>query len=190
HPTGAHDAFPAPATAALAGAPGPLASPVNAGWFPDGGVPGRTSGNVPDHTSGSGADPDSSGRDRTSGGPYRGRRRRHERLAEEPAFASDLPSRGRRHRRQQPGPPDVHGPRPGGAPQPARAPYAGRQEQGQHGPAGRAQSRRPGEARGAEAFVQDLPLRGRRHRRTTRPDDGRQLAGAGATRPGRGRHRA
>ncbi|MEO3883807.1 CHAP domain-containing protein [Nonomuraea sp. B5E05] len=126
--------------------------------------------------------------DHPSGGPYRGRRRRHERLAEEPAFASDLPSRGRRHRRTQPGSPDVQGLRPGNAPQPARAPYAGRQEPGQ--PAGRAQSRRPGEGRGAEGFVQDLPLKGRRHRRTTRPDDGRQLAGAATTRPGKGRHRA
>ncbi|TDD11420.1 CHAP domain-containing protein [Nonomuraea deserti] len=188
------------------GASGPLSSPTAADWFPGsrldapsrGDRPGPTSIDGPDHTFGDdGADRTSGsvpsrtsigGRDRTSGGPYRGRRRRHERLAEEPAFASDLPSRGRRHRRAQPGSPDAQGPRPGGAPQPARTPYAGRQEPGQ--PAGRAQSRRSGEGRGGEGFVQDLPLKGHRHRRTTRPDDGRQLAGAGTTRPGKGRHRA
>ncbi|MEO3788617.1 CHAP domain-containing protein [Nonomuraea sp. B10E15] len=179
------------------GASGPLASPTADGWFPGSrpdapsrsGRPGRTSGDRPDRASGGVPGRASGGvPGRASGGPYRGRRRRHERLAEEPAFASDLPSRGRRHRRAQPGSPDARGPRPGNAPQPAGAPYAGRQEPAQ--PAGRAQSRRSGEGRGAEGFVQDLPLQGRRHRRTTRPDGGRQLAGAATTRPGKGRHRA
>ncbi|TDD05800.1 CHAP domain-containing protein [Nonomuraea diastatica] len=188
----------APVAGAI-GASGPLASPTTGDWFPGSRLdahsrndrPGRTSGGSPNRSSGGGRPGRTSGGGpgRTSGGPYRGRRR-HERLAEEPAFASDLPSRGRRHRRSQPGPPDVQGPRPSGAPQPARAPYAGRQEPEQHGPAGLTQSRRSGEGRSAEGFVQDLPLKGRRHRRTTRPDDGRQLAAAATTRPGKGRHRA
>ncbi|MEO3802898.1 CHAP domain-containing protein [Nonomuraea sp. B1E8] len=170
---------------------GPLDRVVDTGPFERIVIPGASSSFdafAPTRTTGADAFGPLVTVDHPSGGPYRGRRRRHERLAEEPAFASDLPSRGRRHRRAQPGSPDVQGPRPGNAPQPAGAPHAGRQEPGQ--PAGRAQSRRSGEGRGAEGFVQDLPLKGRRHRRTTRPDDGRRLAGAATTRPGRGRHRA